>query len=237
MAPASTKYLRHRSSTPWVVRTTLAPEAKILVILSLVMSDSRARMAARLSWLETLTSTPSLILTLFRPKSIRAILALAIFLGIPSQATVQFRAYPLTSIDSLWDLPCDLSTLTDLMGTETVPLELDSFLTALAASTTMLANMSSSTAVSLPDMVVLATLIRLSRPSSSALNDKCSEMNLHACLHARVYPEMMEVGWIFCLTSSSAFLSSSAANMTTEVVPSPTSWSCTWANSTRTLEV
>lgn len=40
MAPTSTKYLRHMSSTPPVVRMTLAPDARIFWILSLVMSDS-----------------------------------------------------------------------------------------------------------------------------------------------------------------------------------------------------
>lgn len=40
MAPTSTKYLRHMSSMPPVVRITLAPDAKIFWILSLVMSDS-----------------------------------------------------------------------------------------------------------------------------------------------------------------------------------------------------
>lgn len=40
MAPTSTKYLRHMSSMPPVVRMTLAPDAKIFWILSFVMSDS-----------------------------------------------------------------------------------------------------------------------------------------------------------------------------------------------------
>merc|ERR1712012_1443057 len=40
MAPASTKYFKHRSSMPPVVRITLAPVVKILLILSLVMSLS-----------------------------------------------------------------------------------------------------------------------------------------------------------------------------------------------------
>ena len=40
MAPASTKYLRQRSSIPPVVRMTLAPASRIFWILSLVMSDS-----------------------------------------------------------------------------------------------------------------------------------------------------------------------------------------------------
>ena len=52
---------------------------------------------------------------------------------------------------------------------------------------------------------------------------------------ASLYPAMIEVGWIFCLTNSSAFLRSSAAMMTTLVVPSPTSSSWRAASSTRTL--
>lgn len=40
IAPASTKYLRQRSSIPPVVNITLAPEAKIFCILSLVISAS-----------------------------------------------------------------------------------------------------------------------------------------------------------------------------------------------------
>lgn len=40
MAPTSTKYFRHMSSMPPVVRMTLAPDARIFWILSLVISDS-----------------------------------------------------------------------------------------------------------------------------------------------------------------------------------------------------
>ena len=43
MAPASTKYLRHKSSIPPVHKMTLAPEARIFCIRSLVMSDSLRR--------------------------------------------------------------------------------------------------------------------------------------------------------------------------------------------------
>lgn len=39
-APASTKYFRHKSSIPPVVRITLAPAAKIFSILSFVISYS-----------------------------------------------------------------------------------------------------------------------------------------------------------------------------------------------------
>ena len=40
IAPASTNSFRQRSSIPLVVRTTLAPEARILRIRSRVISDS-----------------------------------------------------------------------------------------------------------------------------------------------------------------------------------------------------
>lgn len=40
MAPASTKYFRHMSSIPPVVRTTVAPANRIFWMRSLVMSDS-----------------------------------------------------------------------------------------------------------------------------------------------------------------------------------------------------
>ena len=40
MAPASTKYLRHKSSIPPVHKMTLAPAVRIFCIRSLVMSDS-----------------------------------------------------------------------------------------------------------------------------------------------------------------------------------------------------
>eukprot|EP01139_Manchomonas_bermudensis_P000603 Amastigsp_a664_855.p4 type:complete len:128 gc:universal Amastigsp_a664_855:1311-1694(+) len=48
-------------------------------------------------------------------------------------------------------------------------------------------------------------------------------------------PEMTDVAWIFDLMSSLPRLSNSAARMTTEVVPSPTSLSWSPASSTRTL--
>lgn len=44
---------------------------------------------------------------------------------------------------------------------------------------------------------------------------------------------MTVVGWILFLTSSLALLSSSEANSTTEVVPSPTSLSCCVASETK----
>lgn len=61
------------------------------------------------------------------------------------------------------------------------------------------------------------------RPSMSV---SCSA---NACVQAltsriaRRYPLMMDVGWILLRTRSLARFSNSAAQMTTEVVPSPTS--------------
>lgn len=52
---------------------------------------------------------------------------------------------------------------------------------------------------------VFATLMMVSRSKSSTAAVKCSEMYLHASLQAKRYPEMIDVGWIFCLTNSSAF--------------------------------
>lgn len=61
-------------------------------------------------------------------------------------------------------------------------------------------------------------------------------MDRHA-VHASVYgciscrlgdiPAIMVIGWIFCRTSCSASRNNSPARTTTEVVPSPTSSSCT----------
>ena len=62
-----------------------------------------------------------------------------------------------------------------------------------------------------------------------------SSLNLVTYLQASRYPLMMDVGWIFCRTNSLAPFNSSAAMMTTEVVPSPTSWSCRSASSQRIL--
>ena len=82
------------------------------------------------------------------------------------------------------------------------------------------------------DIEVFATLISASRPSESTFTLSCSTMNLHASRHASLYPVIIVVGCIFALTSSFARRKSSAAMITTEVVPSPTSLSCFWARST-----
>ena len=56
--------------------------------------------------------------------------------NLPSEATVQLRAYPFTSTLSRELFPCAFKTLTDLMGYRTSPFWLVLF-TAMAASTTI----------------------------------------------------------------------------------------------------
>lgn len=55
IAPASTKYLRHKSSIPPEQRITLTPVARIFCKRSFVMSNSRARIASSFSGSETST--------------------------------------------------------------------------------------------------------------------------------------------------------------------------------------
>lgn len=93
------------------------------------------------------------------------------------------------------------------------------------ALTTILEKNSASDESNFDDIEVLAALIRASLPSSSTLIDKFDWMNLTDSLNAILYPLIIAVGWILFLTSSLAPLRSSAARMTTEVVPSPTSLS------------
>ena len=62
----------------------------------------------------------------------------------------------------------------------------------------------------------------------NGINDQASK---------EVYPEMILVGCTLILMSSLALFSSSAARMTTEVVPSPTSASCSCESCTRSLAV
>jgi len=92
MAPASTKYLRHKSSMPLVVSTTFAPEARIAWIFSFVMSTSRCWMASSSRGSFTRTWTPSLRRWRFSEKSRRAIFAPTTRDGIPCAARVAFSA-------------------------------------------------------------------------------------------------------------------------------------------------
>eukprot|EP00732_Lithocolla_globosa_P003290 Lithocolla_globosa_v1_NODE_2567_length_1950_cov_17.572559.p3 type:complete len:157 gc:universal NODE_2567_length_1950_cov_17.572559:1359-1829(+) len=103
------------------------------------------------------------------------------------------------------------------------------------ASTAMLEKKAESAPNSLDDMAVRATFTRHSCPSSSTRVVRLSAMYLHASLLASRKPEIMVVGCNLFLTRSFARLRSSAAMMTTEVVPSPTSLSCWSASSTKTF--
>ena len=83
MAPASTKYLSDRSSTPFVVRTTLAPPLSNFSILSFTMSDSLFRIFSSSAGSLTRTCTPMCIRAFWRFISKHAILAFFTILGIP----------------------------------------------------------------------------------------------------------------------------------------------------------
>lgn len=66
--------------------------------------------------------------------------------------------------------------------------------TECAASTTIVAKKSESAPISFELIAVLAMLIKESRPNSSTGAVKCSEIYLQASLHAKRYPEIIEVG-------------------------------------------
>jgi hypothetical protein len=97
-----------------------------------------------------------------------------------------------------------------------------SCLMALIELTTRLAKKTGSALMSLLDMDVLAQLSKAYSPKLSTVTANLSSMYLHASLAAILKPAMMLVGCTLSLMSSLALLSSSAARMTTEVVPSPT---------------
>ena len=88
----------------------------------------------------------------------------------------------------------------------------------------------SSHAMALPTIAVAATLCRISvsSPTSIASSPKIS---CDFC-SASLYPAMTVVGWMPRSISPPAFLSSSPANITDAVVPSPTSFSCVFATAT-----
>mmetsp|Transcript_16439 Transcript_16439/g.52317 ORF Transcript_16439/g.52317 Transcript_16439/m.52317 type:complete len:250 (+) Transcript_16439:906-1655(+) len=179
------------------------------------------------------TWTPICIRCRRRSKSRRAILASFTDVGIPWAARVQLSAKPFTSSLSRELRPCALRMLMAPTGNLARPP--DSVRTAVTASTTMLAKKSLSAPMILDDMLVLAALMRCSRASVSLLITRFSFTYRTASFMASRKPEMMLVGWMRCRTSSLPRLSSSAARMTTDVVPSPTSWSCKSASSHKTL--
>ena len=109
--------------------------------------------------------------------------------------------------------------------------------TVLIASTTKFAKNSGSALMSFDDIEVLAQFNKASSPMLSTLTASLSSIYLQAYLAAILNPEIMLVGWTFILINSLALLRSSAANITTEVVPSPTYESCNWASWTKRFAV
>ena len=101
---------------------------------------------------------------------------------------------------------------------------------ALIEFTTRFAKKTGSALINLLDIDVFAALRRASSPRLSTVTASLSSIYLHASLAAILNPIIMLVGCTFILISSLALLSSSAAKITTEVVPSPTSASCNCAS-------
>ena len=101
--------------------------------------------------------------------------------------------------------------------------------------TTSSAKKSLSEESNLDDIDVLAALIKASLPRVSTLTLRWFYINLTDSLSASLYPDITEVAWILFFINSFPLFKSSAANITTEVVPSPTSLSWIWDSSTRTL--
>mmetsp|Transcript_25921 Transcript_25921/g.62646 ORF Transcript_25921/g.62646 Transcript_25921/m.62646 type:complete len:205 (-) Transcript_25921:47-661(-) len=127
---------------------------------------------------------------------------------------------------SLNERPCCFMMPTDLTGYVAFPVSGLTSFTMWMASHARLAKKSDSRPNILEERVVLAMLNAISRPRSFVFTASWSLMNLIDSFIARRYPVMIVVGWIEFFTSSLARLSSSAATITTEVVPSPTSLSC-----------
>ena len=173
-------------------------------------------------------------LYLFKLKSIQAIFAPLIEVGIPWADLVASIAYPSTKVESFEDIPWVFRIWTAFTGYLASPLWLTVF-TFYIALTTSSAKKSLSAFNNFDDIEVLAALIKASLPRVSTLTLKFYEINLIDSLRARRYPDMTEVAWILFLMSSFPLLSNSAARITTEVVPSPTSRSWIWESSTRTF--
>lgn len=89
--------------------------------------------------------------------------------------------------------------------------------------------------MSLDDIEVLAQFINASSPKLYTVTASLSSTYLQASLAAILKPAIILVGCTFILMSSLALLSNYAAKITTEVVPSPTSMSWSWANCTNKL--
>mmetsp|Transcript_417 Transcript_417/g.1264 ORF Transcript_417/g.1264 Transcript_417/m.1264 type:complete len:329 (+) Transcript_417:1049-2035(+) len=235
MAPASTKYLRQASSMPLVVSTTFAPAARIFSMRSLVMSISRCLMPSTSLTSSTSTETPSETLCRCKGKSRSAIFAFCTRLGMPCAARQLFSANPpRTSSDSSDDLPCALSTCTADTGYRAFPSAV-SVRTDRTASTASRDQNASCGDRSLEAIEVFAAATTASSPSSSVATISVDFTYFTASFSANRNPDMIVVGWIPCFTSSFPRFSSSAATTTTEVVPSPTSESCSCASSTNTF--
>lgn len=112
--------------------------------------------------------TPSFIRSFWRFMSRQAILASVIRVFIACDAIVQFKAYPLTKIDSNELLPCALRMFTAFTG-YLVSLRVFVDFTDCIASTTMLAKKSESEPMILLDIDVLAMLMSDSLPRCSTL--------------------------------------------------------------------
>ena len=82
---------------------------------------------------------------------------------------------------------------------------------------------------------VSATCLSNSVSLGSIFITRSSLICLIASLSANLYPEITVVGWTLFFINWVALLSNSAANITTEVVPSPTSLSWIWAKSPKIL--
>mmetsp|Transcript_19336 Transcript_19336/g.35914 ORF Transcript_19336/g.35914 Transcript_19336/m.35914 type:complete len:271 (-) Transcript_19336:471-1283(-) len=169
MAPASTKYFRHRSSIPLVVRMTFAPESMIFWMRSLVMSISLCLIFSISSGSLTTTCTPMANLCLCRFMSSMAILAFATVVGMPWAARVTLRANPFTMWDSREDFPWALRMWMAEMGylKAGLPLTVTGILTDLTASTAILEKKTDSGPRILEDIEVLAELIRFWSPRAS----------------------------------------------------------------------
>mmetsp|Transcript_36208 Transcript_36208/g.86271 ORF Transcript_36208/g.86271 Transcript_36208/m.86271 type:complete len:253 (-) Transcript_36208:69-827(-) len=195
MMPASTKYFMHRSSTPFVVRTTRAPASMIFRIRSFVMSISLLLMFSISAGSFTMTCTPIPIRWRWRFMSSMAILtgesgAPSTKVGMPCAALMALMAKPPSiRCDSVDDFPCAFSMcmadsgylllcfFADAMAVG--PSDMASYparsacvafiLTLLTASTAILAKNSDSFPMIFELMDVLAALIRCSSPRSATL--------------------------------------------------------------------
>ncbi len=116
MHPASTKYLEAKSSMPIFVKITLAPDCIILVIRLLSMSHYFCLIFYKFFGSSTKTWIPICILNLFKLKSMQAILAFLIWVGICWCALTVCKAYPLINWLSVELCPCALRIFIDFIG-------------------------------------------------------------------------------------------------------------------------